>query len=57
MPPMAGICKSMSVTSGWYLRNSSTASRPSTASATISISDWLPDERGDAFAQQGMVVH
>ena len=53
MPPISGICKSISVTSGWCLRNSSTASRPLEASRDQFHIRLTRDQRGDAFAQQG----
>src|SRR5687768_14848296 len=39
-PLIAPSCRSISVTSGWYLRCRATASSPEAASATTSMSDW-----------------
>src|SRR5271165_3653901 len=45
MPHIFGICRSISVTSGRWFRNCSTASCPSHASATSSMSAWVPSRR------------
>jgi hypothetical protein len=68
IPPISGICKSISVMSGRCFRNCSSASRPLEASATSSISvDFrstrrhLPEKRMviyrlSAFTEAGLVL-